>query len=77
MKSPEETFQIDPFSFGDIPVSDQCENIKIECALNEIPDDATALDKWFEVEEGTKIFYITSDPFDYTYDNIQNKIFAI
>lgn len=61
------------FSFGQSPHADNCDEIVIQCILDEIPKDNQPLPRWFE-QSGGYIFDLITDPLDF--DDFMNKTFT-
>lgn len=43
-------------------VADQCRNVRLRCLYDEVFNDKQVLPRWFEVNEGAELFYITRYP---------------
>lgn len=71
---PEETKVINPYKFGDTPISDQCSDIEIECTLDEFQsvNSTTTTKKWFYSDKNTPPFYIKKTPIEFDYDSINS-----
>lgn len=61
----EETYYMGPYSFGEKPIADTCEEIGIQCVYDEIFDSNNPMDRWFEVEAETALFDVSVDPVNY------------
>lgn len=71
--SPEETKYMQELSFGQVPTSDSCSDVVIECFYDEIPENSQPLPRWFEVEAGSTLFNLIKEPIGV--DDFRNKVF--
>ena len=55
----EETYFMGPYSFGEKPIADNCEELAISCVYDEIFEGNNPMSRWFEVEGETSLFDIS------------------
>ncbi|KAL4493032.1 hypothetical protein ABPG72_020811 [Tetrahymena utriculariae] len=60
--SPQNTIPIRQIEFNQIPVSDNCEDIKFQCLLDEAFNDNNNYPKFYEQNQETELFFITQNP---------------
>ncbi|EWS71666.1 transmembrane protein, putative (macronuclear) [Tetrahymena thermophila SB210] len=61
---PKDTEPIKQISFQQEPVSDQCEDLKFECIMDDAFYSSNALPKLYQLPKNTNLFYMSANPVD-------------
>lgn len=67
---------ISPFTFGDVPISDSCENVDFDCVLDEYLEYTYSEIPWFQQAGGTVLFTITKKGISLTQDGLNSNAYS-